>query len=197
MARVRDGKRAKGRRQAWSTTVHSRPNRENARPRTKQCQVPCALQQQGGSCGPSEKMATAVKECEVELLEGRRIITNELETKGRVRENIGDENRRRKGERDTFTKAPSIGLVKETIPARTDKIDVRAQRKGGREDNTQVPVLLDQRQGNAAKMYTAVRAAAQRTKDHSGGLGGADTKIETPANAPSMHGVESQLKVSL
>ena len=42
--------------------------------------------------------------------------------------------------------------------------------------------MLDQRQGNAAKMYTAVRATAQRTKDHGGGLGGTDTKRETPAN---------------
>ena len=43
--------------------------------------------------------------------------------------------------------------VEEAISARTE-IDVRAPRKGGRENNTQVPVLLDQRQG----MYTAVKA---------------------------------------
>ena len=85
----------------------------------------------------------------------------------------------------------------ETIPAKRDEIDVRAPRKGGRENNPQVPVLLDQRQRNAAKMYTAVRAAAQRTKDHGGGLGGADTKRETPTNAPSVHSVESHLKISM
>ena len=47
----------------------------------------------GGSAGPSEKVATpATTECEVELVEGRRIISNELETKRRARENIGDVN---------------------------------------------------------------------------------------------------------
>ena len=79
------------------------------------------------------------------------------------------------------------GLAKETISAGADKIDVRAPRKGGREDNTQVHVLLDQGQGHAAKMYAAVRATAQRTKDHGGRFGGAVTKREAPANAPSMH----------
>ena len=68
----------------------------------------------GGSAGPSEKVATPATECE--LLEGRRIVSNELKTKRRARENIRDENGRREGERKTFTKAPSTGLVKKTIP---------------------------------------------------------------------------------
>ena len=33
---------------------------------------------------------------------------------------------RREGERETFTKAPGTGLVKETIPAGAEKVDVRA-----------------------------------------------------------------------
>ena len=45
-------------------------------------------------------------------------------------------------------------------------------------------------------MNTAVRAAAQRTEDHSGGFGGADTKGEAPANTPGMHSVKDHLKVS-
>ena len=47
-----------------------------------------------GSAGPSEKVATPATDCEVELLEGRRIVSNELRTKRRARENIGDENGR-------------------------------------------------------------------------------------------------------
>ena len=46
-------------------------------------------------------------------------------------------------------------------------------------------------------MNTAVRAAAQRTEDHIGGFGGADTKGESPANTPGMHSVEGHLKVNL
>ena len=46
-------------------------------------------------------------------------------------------------------------------------------------------------------MNTAVRAAAQRTEDHSGGFGGANTKGEAPANTPGMHGIEGHLQVSL
>ena len=34
-----------------------------------------------GSAGPSEKVATPATECKVELLEGRRIVSNELKTK--------------------------------------------------------------------------------------------------------------------
>ena len=150
-----------------------------------------------GSAGPSEKVATPATECEVELLEGRRIVSNELKTKRRARENIGDENGRREGERETFTKAPSTGLVKETIPAGAEKVDVRAPRESGREDNAQIPVLLNQGQGNATEVNTAVRAAAQRTEDHSGGFGGANTTGEAPANTPGMHSVEDHLKISL
>ena len=43
---------------------------------------------------------------------------------------MGDENRRREGERE-FTKAPDTGLVKETIPAGAEKVDVRAPRESG------------------------------------------------------------------
>ena len=125
------------------------------------------------------------------------IISNELETKRRARENIGDENGRREGERETFTKAPSTGLVKKTIPAGAEKVDVRAPRESGREDNAQIPVLLNQGQGNATEVNTAVRAAAQRTEDHSGGFGGADTKGEAPANTLGMHSIEGHLKVIL
>ena len=46
-------------------------------------------------------------------------------------------------------------------------------------------------------MNTPVRAAAQRTEDHGGGFGGANTKGEAPANTPGMHGIEGHLKVSL
>ena len=137
-----------------------------------------------GSAGPSEKVATPATECEVELLEGRRIVSNELKTKRRARENICDENRRKEGER------------KETIPAGEEKVDRRAPRESGGEDNAQILVQLNQGQGNATEVNTAVRAAAQRTEDHSVGLG-ADTKRETPANAPGSHSVEGHLKVSL
>ena len=74
---------------------------------------------------------------------------------------------------------------------------MRAPRERGREDNAQIPVLLDEGQGNAARVYTAVRAAAQRTKDHCGGIGGANTTGEAPANTPGMPSVEGQLKVDL
>ena len=104
-----------------------------------------------GSAGPSEKVATPATECEVELLEGRRTVSNELKTKRRARE------------RETFTKTRGTGLVKETIPARAEKVDVRAPRECGREDNAQIPVLLDQGQENATEVNTAVRAAAHRT----------------------------------
>ena len=81
-----------------------------------------------GSAGPSEEVTTPTTECEVELLKGGRIVSNELKTKGSVREDIGDEERRA-GERETFTKAPGTGLVKETIPAGAQKVDVRAPRE--------------------------------------------------------------------
>ena len=110
------------------------------------------------------------------MLECRRIISNELETKRRARENTGDENGRREGERETFSKA-----VEKDDPAGAEKVDVRAPRERG-EDNAQV--LLNQGQGNATEVNTAVWAAAQRTEDHSGGFGGADTKGEAPSNTP-------------
>ena len=135
--------------------------------------------------------------CEVELLKGRRIVSNELKTKRRARGNVGDENGRREGERETFTKAPSTGLMKETIPAGAQKLDVRAPRESGGEDNAQIPVLLNQGHGNATEVSTAVRAAAHRTEDHSGGFGGANTKGEAPANTPGVHSVKGRLKVSL
>ena len=79
------------------------------------------------------------------MLKGRRIVSNEeLETKRRARENVSDENGRREGERKTFTKTPGTGLVKETIPAGAEKLDVRAPRESGGEDNAQTPVLLNQ-----------------------------------------------------
>ena len=56
-----------------------------------------------------------------------------------------------------------------------------------------MPVLLDQRQGNATKVNTAVRAAAHRTEDHSGRFG-ANTKGEAPANTPGVHSIEGRLK---
>ena len=46
-------------------------------------------------------------------------------------------------------------------------------------------------------MNTAVRVAAQRTEDHSGGFGGGNTKGEAPANTPGIHSVKGHLKVSL
>ena len=78
--------------------------------------------------------------------------------------------------------ALGTGLVKETIPAGAEKVDVRAARESGGEVNAQIPVLP--RQGNATEVNTAVRAAAQRTEDHSGGIGGANTKGGAPANTP-------------
>ena len=89
------------------------------------------------------------------------------------------------------------GLVKETIPTGTEKVDVRAPRESGREDNAQIPVLLNQGQGNAPEVNTAVRAAAQRTEDHKGRFGGANTQGEAPPNTPGLHGIEGHLKVSL
>ena len=144
-------------------------------------------------------MTTPATECEVELLRGGRIVSNELKTKRSAREDIGDENGRREGERETFTKAPGTGLVKETIPAGAERVDVRAPRESGGEDNAQIPLLLDQGQGNATEVNTAVRAAAQRTEDHSGGFGGADTNAsEHPRHAqrrgPSEGQPEKQLE---
>ena len=74
---------------------------------------------------------------------------------------------------------------------------MRAPRESGREDNAEIPVLLNQGQGNATEVNTAVRAVAQGTEDHGGGFGGANTKGEAPANTPGMHSVEGHLKVSL
>ena len=74
---------------------------------------------------------------------------------------------------------------------------MRAPRESGGEDNAQVPVLLDQRQGNATKVNTAVRAAAHRTEDHSGRFARANTKGEAPANTPGVHSIKGKLKVSL
>ena len=46
----------------------------------------------------------------------------QFKTKRRARgENVGDENGRREGERETFTKAPGTSLVKETIPRKQRK----------------------------------------------------------------------------
>ena len=81
--------------EAWST-AHKRPKSEKARP-TARCRaspiakfpVYCSNR---GSAGPSEKVVTPATECEVELLEGRRIVSNEIKTKRRARENIGDVN---------------------------------------------------------------------------------------------------------
>ena len=142
-------------------------------------------------------MTTPATERQVELLKGRRIVSDELKTKRGAREDTGDENGREEGERETFTKAPGTGLVKETIPAGAQEVNVRAPRESGGEDDAQVPVLLNQGQGNATEVNTAVRAAAQRTKDHGGGFGGANTKGEAPTNTPGMHGIEGHLKVSL
>ena len=61
-----------------------------------------------GSAGPSEEVMTPATESQVELLKGGRIVSDELKTKGSAREDTGDENRR---ERETFTKAPSTGLI--------------------------------------------------------------------------------------
>ena len=80
------------------------------------CQVPNALLQKGKQLVQKRKVATPATECEVELLEGGSIVSNEFKTKRRARENTGDENGRREGERETFTKAPSTGLVKEDDP---------------------------------------------------------------------------------
>ena len=99
-----------------------------------------------GSAGPSEKVATPATDCEVELLEGRRIISNELETKRRARENIGDENGRGEGERETFTKAPGIGLVERDDPRRSRE----SRREGAKRESVttpKLPVLMDQGQG--------------------------------------------------
>ena len=41
------------------------------------------------------------------------------------------------------------------------------------------------------------RATAQRTEDHSGGFGGANTQGEAPTNTPGMHSVRDHLKESL
>ena len=110
------------------------------------------------SCrGPPKKMTTPTAECEVELLESRRIITDELQTKRSAGEDAGDEHRRGEGKRHTITKAPSTGLVEEAIPTRTRQVHVRTPRKSGRENDAKVPVLRDQRQRNASKMHTAVR----------------------------------------
>ena len=65
---------------AWST-AQRRPNSENARPRARRSASPTPSSQcttARGGAGPSKKMATPTTECEIKLLEGRRVITNEL-----------------------------------------------------------------------------------------------------------------------
>ena len=103
-----------------------------------------------GSAGSSEEVTTPATERQVELLKG------------------GSENGRGEGERETFTKTPGTGLVKETIPAGAQKVDMRAPRESGGEDTP-----------------------------NGGRFGGANTKGEAPANTPGMHGIEGHLKVSL
>ena len=77
----------------------------------------------------------------------------------------------------TFTKAPSTGLVKETILAGAG---------APRERTTpQTPVLVNQGQGNATEVNTAVRGGQRRgPKTMVADLGGANTKGEAPANTP-------------
>ena len=101
------------------------------------------------------------------------------------------------GERETFTKAPSTGLVRKTIPARAEKVDARAPRESGERGQRPNTCTAEPRARNATEVSTAVRAAAQRTEDHSGGFGGADSKGEAPANTPGMRSIEGHLKVSL
>ena len=138
----------RGRGETWSTQA---PEKRESAPKGKvqsvtDAKFPVSCWNRGSAGGDT------ATEWEVEILKGRRIVSNELENKRRTRENIGDENGRREGERK---KAPSTGLVKETIPARAEKVDVRAPRESGGEDNAQILVLLDQGQGNAAEVYTA------------------------------------------
>ena len=134
-----------------------------------------------GSAGPSEEVTTPATESQVELLKGGRIVSDELKTKGSAREDIGDENGRREGERETFTKTPGTGLVKETIPAGAQKVDVRAPRESGGEDNAQIPVLLDQRQGNHQGEHSSQGGRAEDRRPWCG-FGGANTKGEAPAS---------------
>ena len=49
----------------------------------------------------------------------------------RPKEELEDENGRREGERETFTKAPRTGQVEETITAGAEKVDVRAPERVG------------------------------------------------------------------
>ena len=125
---------------------------------------------------PSSHCTAAIGESlgVVELLKGGRIVSNVLKTERSAREDVGDENGRKRRRLGDLHQ----GTVKETIPAGAERVDVRAPRVG--EDNAQIPALLDQGQGNATEVNTAVRTAAQRTEDHSGGSGGANTKGEAP-----------------
>ena len=84
-----------GQEEAWSTAHAERTEKRECAAEGKvqsvtNFPVHCSNR---GSAGPSEKVATPATECEIGLLEGRRIIINELKTKARARENVGDENR--------------------------------------------------------------------------------------------------------
>ena len=79
-------------------------------------------------------------------------------------------------------------------PLGAEKVDVRASRENGGEDNAQIPVLY-QGQGNATEANTAVRAAAHRTEDHSGGFEGANQRrsaSEHPRHAQRRGSSEGQ-----
>ena len=76
--------------------------------------------------------------------------------------------------------ALGTGLVKETIPAGAEKVDVRAARESGGEVNAQIPVLPRARERHRGEHSSQGR----RAEDHSGGIGGANTKGEAPANTP-------------
>ena len=158
-----------GRGEAWST-AHKRPKSEKVRSRARCRASPIPSSQCTAATGEALGHPRAM-ESQVELLKGGRIVSDELKTKGSAREDIGDENgrdtRHWPGERDDPRGS-------------TESRREGAKRESGGEDNAQAPVLLDQRQGNATKVNTAVRAAAQRT-----------------ANTPGMHGIEGHLKVSL
>ena len=136
------------------------------------CQVPSVLQQQGKLWAIREGGDTS-DGVRVELLEGRRRGGPSPRHQG-TKHWPGERDDPR-GSRESRRKS------------------ARREWERGRNPNTYTA-------GPAAReinVYTAVRAAAQRTAGHSGGFGGADTKGESPANTPGIHSVEGHLKVSL
>ena len=120
-----------------------------------------------GSAGPSERVTTPARECEVELLGGRRIITNELSWRTLVTKTDQENERGRNSPRHQHWPGE-----------RDDPRESRESRREGarkgweRENNTQVTCIDGPRaRGRRQDVYSS---QGNRAEDHGGRFGGAD-----------------------